>query len=437
MSGGVAYIDAFCWLHKVGWNLGRTLYQSPEVGRRMVIESFLKLVEIVRSSGGTHRWCPHPVFDGAPSPAKSNEDARRHAQRRQHLAKATKLEGQKRGLSKEARKHYNAWWRPSPELVHELCIALAARCVPFTVAPHEADGQISYMCNKASGTSIYIGVDSDAAVTIERVFFWDNRYDPGRRTGGGIECVRSEMLSRRDGAKSLTGFSDLQFLLVCVLSGCDYVSKTDHASGVGFATAIKVVRDHHTIDDVISHVVTCGKYKISPTTGQSIRAAIYHFLHPIVYDAETGEHVHRTSIPAAELQQVKDTLGGSLRPLGDVWPRQVAQDMANSVVHPLTRLPFAPPPTELSVTVPRGGQTDSQRTILLGGRIENALRRLPPPKPLPSGPLYRRALQRCGVTLDIAPDREIDESVLVKVSNCACVHACHYVCHRCVAYACT
>ena len=120
MSGGVAYIDAFCWLHKVGWNLGRTLYQSPEVGRRMVIEGFMKLVEIVRSSGGAHRWSAHPVFDGAPSPAKANEDARRHAQRRQHLAEATKLEGQKRGFTKQGRKHYNAWWRPSAELVHEL-----------------------------------------------------------------------------------------------------------------------------------------------------------------------------------------------------------------------------------------------------------------------------------------------------------------------------
>lgn len=159
---------------------------------------------------------------------------------------------------------------------------------------------------------------------------------------------------------------------MCVLSGCDYVSKADHASSVGFATAIKVVRDHKTIDDVISHVITCGKYKISATTGQSIRAAVYHFLYPIVYDADTGSHVHRTPIPAVELQKVKDTLGGSLRPLGDVWPQQVAQDMASSVVHPLTRLPFAPTPTESVTTVPRGGQTNMQRTVLLGGRIEDA-----------------------------------------------------------------
>ena len=132
--GGVAYIDAFCWLHQIGCKMGRTLYQSPEIGRRMVVEDFLALVELVRSSGGEHHWCAHPVFDGAPSPAKANEDARRRAARRQHLNEATRLEGMKRGTTTEAHKHYNAWWRPSPLLVHEICVVLSSRCVPFTVS---------------------------------------------------------------------------------------------------------------------------------------------------------------------------------------------------------------------------------------------------------------------------------------------------------------
>ena len=160
--GGVAYIDSFCWLHQIGCKLGRTLYQSPQIGRRMILNEFLKLVDIVCSSGGTYHWCAHPVFDGAPSPAKANEDARRRAERREHLNEATRLETQKRGTTREAHKHYNAWWRPSPLLVHEICIALSSRCIPFTVAPHEADGQISYLCNKARpGSSIAITIDSD------------------------------------------------------------------------------------------------------------------------------------------------------------------------------------------------------------------------------------------------------------------------------------
>ena len=88
--------------------------------------------------------------------------------------------------------------------------------------------------------------------------------------------------------------------------------------------------------------------------------------------------------------------------------------MANSVVHPSTRLPFAPVTNTQEATVPRGGQMH-QRTVLIGGRLENALRKLPPPPPLPAGPLYRRALERCGVTQDISPDREIEEGVLVQV----------------------
>ena len=156
----------------------------------MILNEFLKLVDIVCSAGGTYHWCAHPVFDGAPSPAKANEDARRRAERREHLNEATRLEAQKRGTTKEALKHYNAWWRPSPLLVHEICKKLSSRCIPFTVAPHEADGQISYLCSKARpGSSIAITVDSDLAVSVPNVFFWDRQYGVQYFWDGEVECT--------------------------------------------------------------------------------------------------------------------------------------------------------------------------------------------------------------------------------------------------------
>ena len=137
----------------------------------------------------------------------------------------------------------------------------------MTVTSYEPDGQTSYLCGKTPpDTAFAITKASDLAVTTELVFFWDNQYDQEKRCGGGLLCKRSEMLSIRDGNKSLVGFTDHQFTLVCVLSGCDYVSKEDHASGLGFARAIKTVRQHVDMESVITHLMTCGKYSVTSNT---------------------------------------------------------------------------------------------------------------------------------------------------------------------------
>ena len=410
-------IDSFCWLHDAGCGLGRTLYQSPEVGRKLVISKFIERLTILRTSGGEYKWIPHAVFDGAPSPGKATEDAVRRNDREASLNAALKLEGVRRGMTQKAQKLYNKWWRPSFELVHQLCVVLSELCIAFTVAPHEADGQLSYLFamfnTERPGTVIAITKDSDLAVTIENVFFWDTRYDTQRRLGGGLHCIRSEMLAQRDGKKSLDDFSDDQFMLTCVLAGCDYVSRADHAKGVGFVTAILLVREHKTIDNVVKHLLQSAKYRTNERTERMIRAAICHFKYPVVYDPGTGSHVHRVPIPQVELAKVKAVLGGNLEALGHLWPRQVAQDLANSVVHPLTRLPFVEA-TAGTDSVPRGGQR-SGRTVLLGGRLEDSLRRLPPPPMLAPGPQYQAALRLCDVTQHISPITEIAEDVLVKV----------------------
>ena len=408
--GGVAFIDSFCWLHDVGRGLGRTLYRTPQVGRQMVMNSFIALVDLVR----TCQWIAHPVFDGGPSPAKVTEDSIRRNRRQTSLQQALDLEDMGLGTTETAHKLYNDWWRPSPELVHQICIALSARCIPFTVAPYEADSQLSFLCNMYPGRTIAITKDSDAAVTIENVFFWDKRYDALSRIGGGLYCIRSQMIDRKDGKYSMQGFTDDQVILTCVIGGCDYVNSTDHARGVGFVKAVAIVREHKTLDNVVQHITTCGKYKVSPDTARATRAAFYQFKYPVVYDAGTGSHVHRTPIPDEQLILVKEALGGDLEGLGHIWPRRVAQNISNSVCHPVTRLPFDSITRESEATVPRGG-VEPRRAVLLGGRLEASLRRLPPPKMMAPGADYDAALKRCGVTVRISPTTEITEKIMQQV----------------------
>ena len=269
------------------------------------MDNFVTLVEYVRSSGGVNNWIAHPVFDGAPAPSKANEDLLRATKRQNSLAEALDLERLGQGTSAKGKKLYDSWWRPSYLLVHEICIALSARCVPFTVAPYEADPQLGYLCNKAApGTSLCITKDSDLAIVCERVFFWDRRYDPHKRLGGGLYCVRKDWIGAKDGKLTMTGFTDEQVIAVGVLAGCDYVSKEDHAKGVGFVTAVSIVRTHKTLDAIVKHAVSCGKFKVTPDTDRSLRAAFYHFKYSVVYDCGTGSHVHSNAIPENELTAV-------------------------------------------------------------------------------------------------------------------------------------
>ena len=145
------------------------------------------------------------------------------------------------------------------------------------------------------------------------------------------------------------------------------MSKEDHASGLGFARAIKTVRQHVDMESVITHLMTCGKYSVTPNTPQSTRATMYHFDHDVVYDPTSGNHVNRTPIPAQDVEKVKAALGGDLSQLGHIWSARIAHDMANSIIHPLTRVPFVVP--SVPTTVSRGGQRAS-RTVLVGGRIK-------------------------------------------------------------------
>ena len=151
--------------------MGRTLYRTPTVGRRLVTDSFITLVEHVRSSGGVHTWIAHPVFDGGPAPSKVNEDLARSTRRAKSLREARDLDDLGRGTGKKANALYDDWWRPSHLLVHEICVALSARCIPFTVAPYEADPQLAFLCNKgAPGTTLCITKDSDLALICNFVF---------------------------------------------------------------------------------------------------------------------------------------------------------------------------------------------------------------------------------------------------------------------------
>ena len=51
----------------------------------------------------------------------------------------------------------------------------------------------------------------------------------------------------------------MQFIDLCILLGCDYV---DPVKGVGPSTALKLIRDHGTLEKVVEHMKSSTKYTI-------------------------------------------------------------------------------------------------------------------------------------------------------------------------------
>lgn len=50
-----------------------------------------------------------------------------------------------------------------------------------------------------------------------------------------------------------------QFIDLCILLGCDYL---DPIKGVGPSTALKLIREHKTLEGVVEHMKSNSKYTI-------------------------------------------------------------------------------------------------------------------------------------------------------------------------------
>lgn len=132
-------------------------------------------------------------------------------------------------------------------MIYRLIQVLQTMDVKFIVAPYEADAQLAFLF-KTKKVDLIITEDSDLLVYgVSKVFF---KMDP---SGQGIEidlanlyqCENFKMPRSKGGAV----FDHELFLKTCILNGCDYC---ESIKGVGFKTALKLIKDHEgDIDRII------------------------------------------------------------------------------------------------------------------------------------------------------------------------------------------
>lgn len=173
--------------------------------------------------------------------------------------------------------------------------ALRAECIPYVVAPYEADAQLAYM-EKIGLVEGIVTEDSDLLVFGCKIVLL--KLDT---TTSVITCVSradfASVTASTTGGISLLGWSDVQFRTMAILSGCDYLPSIP---GVGLKTAWSLLRKHKTVENVVRAVNLEGKKKVPKGYLEAFRLAEKVFLYQRVYDPTQEKLVHLTNLPPDE-----------------------------------------------------------------------------------------------------------------------------------------
>lgn len=86
-----------------------------------------------------------------------------------------------------------------------------------------------------------------------------------------------------------------QFIDLCILLGCDYV---DPIKGIGPTTALKLIREHKTLEGVVSYIQESGKYTLPEDW--PYQDARLLFLEPEVRSADDPECDFKWDVPDDE-----------------------------------------------------------------------------------------------------------------------------------------
>ncbi|KAL2141086.1 hypothetical protein VTI28DRAFT_2884 [Corynascus sepedonium] len=180
---------------------------------------------------------PLYVFDGAPPKLKSGELAKRF-QRKQEANEGLE-EAKETGTAEDVEKFSRRTVRVTREHNAECQRLLKLMGIPYIVAPTEAEAQCAVL---ARAGKVYAAASEDmdtlcfdTPILLRHLTFSEQRKEP-------IQEIHVN--------KVLEGLNmdRKQFVDLCILLGCDYV---DPIPKVGPSTALKLIREHGTLDKVV------------------------------------------------------------------------------------------------------------------------------------------------------------------------------------------
>jgi len=187
------------------------------------------------------------VFDGKPPQLKSGELEKRREKRAK--AQAALKQAQEEGNLEEEEKHSKRLVRAGQKENEDCRKLLALMGIPVIVAPCEAEAQAAALARSglvyATGTEDMDALTFRTPVLVRKMTF---------------ASAAKSMVQTINYQKALEGLglSHDEFVDLCILLGCDYC---DTIRGVGPKTALKLIREYHTIEKILENLDR-QKYKI-------------------------------------------------------------------------------------------------------------------------------------------------------------------------------
>ncbi|ODQ57775.1 hypothetical protein WICANDRAFT_70843 [Wickerhamomyces anomalus NRRL Y-366-8] len=218
---------------------------------------------------------PVYVFDGKPPILKGSELDKRLARRDEATKSADAI--RETGTAEEIAKFERRTVRVTREQNEEAKKLLELMGIPYVNAPCEAEAQCAVL---AKAGKVYAAASEDMDTLCYKTPFLLRHLTFSEQ--------RKEPIQEIDIEKVLEGLDmdQKQFVDLCILLGCDYC---DSIKGVGPVTALKLIKEHGTIEGVIKHVESNPDSKYKVPEEWPYEGARELFLNPDVLDPKDIE----------------------------------------------------------------------------------------------------------------------------------------------------
>ncbi|KAK8127126.1 DNA-repair protein rad2 [Apiospora kogelbergensis] len=191
---------------------------------------------------------PLYVFDGKPPKLKSGELAKRF--QRKAEANEGMEEAKETGTAEDVEKFSRRTVRVTREHNEECQRLLKLMGIPYIIAPTEAEAQCAVL---ARAGKVYAAASEDmdtlcfdSPILLRHMTYSEQRKEP-------VQEIHLERVLEG------LGMERKQFVDLCILLGCDYL---DPVPKVGPSTALKLIREHGTLEKIVEWMKESGKYTI-------------------------------------------------------------------------------------------------------------------------------------------------------------------------------
>ena len=257
---------------------------------------------------------PYLVFDGDYLPSKAHTEKERAAKRKASKKLGLELLGM--GRISQAHLELQKAVDVTPSMARELIEELKRLDVPYVVAPYEADSQLAYL-EKQGIISGVLSEDSDLLVFGVKCLL--TKLD---QYGDCVMVNRDHFTACRE--ISLIGWTDKEFRLMAMLSGCDYLPGIDK---MGLKTAYRLVRKHKVVERVVRTVQFDGKMKVPAGYLEAFTKAERTFLYQWVFCPEARCLINLNKLPVDLAAESMPYIGKGVEPevaigvaIGDLDP---------------------------------------------------------------------------------------------------------------------